>query len=331
MNYTDNQFPEVEKATNEAVESTFFKDVIEGLSSQPKHLPSKYFYDQTGDGLFQQIMKLPEYYPSDCEMEIFTEQHSLLAGSMLHGGNDFDLIELGAGDATKTNFLLKHLIKQRIRFTYKPIDISENMINYLNVTLPVIIPGIHIEGLNGDYLDMLKKAVSDSKKRKVVLFLGSTIGNMNIGEALAFCIEIRKILSPGDMLLIGTDLRKNPNTILAAYNDKMGVTRQFNLNLLTRINRELGADFDIRQFEHFPTYDPLTGACKSYLVCLKTQIIQIGPYAISFQKDEIIDMEISQKYTVEDTRALADASGFKPVADFYDKKRWFLDTLWVAL
>jgi L-histidine N-alpha-methyltransferase len=331
MNYTDNQFPEVEKATNKTVESTFFKDVIKGLSSQPKHLPSKYFYDQTGDGLFQQIMKLPEYYPSDCEMEIFAEQHSTLAASMLHGGNDFDLIELGAGDATKTNFLLKYLIEQRIRFTYKPIDISENMINYLNVMLPVVIPGIHIQGLNGDYLDMLKKAVSDSKKRKVVLFLGSTIGNMNIGEARGFCTEIRKILSPGDMLLIGTDLRKNPNTILAAYNDKMGVTRQFNLNLLTRINRELGADFDLRQFEHFPTYDPLTGACKSYLVCLKAQTIQIGPYAISFRKDEIIDMEISQKYTVEDTRALADASGFKPVSDFYDKKRWFLDTLWVAL
>ncbi|MDB5155200.1 MAG: Methyltransferase [Mucilaginibacter sp.] len=133
------------------------------------------------------------------------------------------------------------------------------------------------------------------------------------------------------MLLIGTDLRKNPHTILAAYNDTAGITKSFNLNLLTRINRELGANFDIGKFDHFPSYDPLTGACKSYLVCLKTHVIKIGSHVISFEKDEIIDMEIFQKYTLEDTRALAYASRFMPVADFYDKKNWFLDTLWKAV
>lgn len=331
MNYTDTQFPEVEKAMEEIVESTFFKDVIEGLSSQPKYLQSKYFYDRAGDTLFQEIMRCPEYYPSSCEMEIFAGQQRELARAMMCGGDDFDLVELGAGDAVKTNFLLKYLVEQRVRFTYKPIDISENIINYLNSTLPFTIPGIQIEGLNGDYIHMLKKAAADSQKRKAVLFLGSSIGNMNIADAAGFCLEIRKTLTFGDMLLIGADLRKNPAIILAAYNDKCGITKQFNLNLLTRINRELGADFDVRQFDHFPTYDPLTGACKSYLVSLKTQTIQIASYAISFQKDEIIDMEISQKYTLEDTRALAKASGFIPVADFYDKKNWFLDALWVAV
>jgi uncharacterized SAM-dependent methyltransferase len=264
-------------------------------------------------------------------MEIFAEQRSALGLAIMYGGNDFDLIELGAGDATKTYFLLEYLTEQGIKFNYKPIDISENIINYLNATLPIILPGIQIEGLNGDYLDMLKKAGADSQKRKVVLLLGSNIGNMNIEDATEFSAEIRTTLSPGDMLLIGIDLRKNPNTILAAYNDKLGLTKKFNLNLLTRINRELGANFDIRDFDHFPTYDPLTGACKSYLVSLKTQVIQIGSFAICFQKDEVIDMEISQKYTLEDIRALAIAGGFMPVADFYDKKHWFLDTLWVAI
>lgn len=331
MNYTDTQFPEVEKETKEIAENAFFKDVVEGLSSKSKYLQSKYFYDRAGDGLFQEIMRCPEYYPSNCEMEIFIEQHAELARAMMCDGSDFDLVELGAGDAIKTNFLLKYLVEQGGRFAYKPIDISENIIDYLNSTLPFTIPGLQIEGLKGDYLTMLKEAGAGSQKRKVVLFLGSSIGNMNMADAAEFCTEIRNALSFGDMLLIGADLRKDPKTILAAYNDKCGITKQFNLNLLTRMNRELGADFDIRQFDHFPTYDPLTGACKSYLVSLKSQTIQIGSYVISFQKDEIIDMEISQKYTLEDTRALAEVSGFMPVADFYDKKNWFLDTLWVAV
>jgi L-histidine N-alpha-methyltransferase len=331
MNYTDNQFPEVVNVTKEIAETIFFKDVIEGLSAQQKYLQSKYFYDQTGDALFQEIMRSPEYYPSDCEMEIFAEQHSALARAIRCGGNNFDLIELGAGDATKTNFLLKCLMEQRANFTYKPIDISENIINYLNSTLPVTLPGIQIEGLTGDYLDMLKKTVNDSSRRKVILFLGSSIGNMNISDATEFCRKIRGMLSFGDMLMIGTDLRKNPHTILAAYNDKGGITQKFNLNLLTRINSELGANFDIREFDHFPTYDPLTGACKSFLVSQKSQSVQIGEYILSFQKDEVIDMEISQKYTLEDTRTLAYASRFMPVVDFYDKKNWFLDTLWIAV
>ncbi|MDB5155199.1 MAG: L-histidine N(alpha)-methyltransferase [Mucilaginibacter sp.] len=164
MNFTDTQFPEVEKEMKEIAESAFLKDVIEGLSAQPKYLHSKYFYDQAGDALFQEIMRSSDYYPSDCEMEIFTEQCAALAAAITCGGNDFDLVELGAGDAVKTNFLLKYLMEQEIRFTYKPIDISENMINYLNATMPVIIPGIQIEGLNCDYLDMLKKAAADSQR-----------------------------------------------------------------------------------------------------------------------------------------------------------------------
>jgi L-histidine N-alpha-methyltransferase len=170
MNDTILEFPMVENTTREIAESAFFKDVIEGLSSEPKYLQSKYFYDEAGDALFQEIMRSPEYYPSYCELEIFAEQTSALAGAIRCGGNNFDLIELGAGDATKTSLLLKYMIAQGIKFTYKPIDISENIINYLNATLPVTLPGIQVEGLNGDYLDMLKKAVTDSQKRKVVLF-----------------------------------------------------------------------------------------------------------------------------------------------------------------
>jgi len=331
MNDTEILFPQVENATTITIKNPFFKDVITGLTSREKFLSSKYFYDEAGDALFQQIMQSQEYYPTRCEMEIFVGQQAALAAAMCAQQGDFDLVELGAGDAVKTQFLLKYLLEHEKEFVYKPIDISENIITYLEANLPVLLPGLIMEGLKGDYIPMLKKVRLASNRRKIVLFLGSSIGNMTLPVSAVFCTQIRKTLAAGDMLLIGADLRKDPRIILAAYNDGCGLTKQFNLNLLTRINRELGANFDIRQFEHFPTYDPKTGACKSYLISISEQVVKIGAHVITFQKDEVIDMEISQKYTLEDIRSLAAAAGFKPVADFYDRKQWFLDTLWVAV
>ena len=214
-------------------------------------------------------MNCEEYYPTNCELEIFSEKTAEICDAIIGDGDAFDLIELGAGDAMKSSYLLKYLMDQQADFTYLPIDISANVISYLNITLPVTLPGLQIAGLNGEYFEMLERAASISNKRKVVLFLGSNIGNMHVDEAEGFCRELRNHLSPGDMMLIGFDLKKNPKTVLAAYNDKGGITKRFNLNLLERIaNRELNADFDIDKFDHYPTYDPETGACKSYLISL---------------------------------------------------------------
>src|SRR6187402_1240795 len=244
----------------------FFDDVMNGLQASPKYMQSKYFYDTAGDKLFQDIMNCDEYYPTDCELEIFSEQTEGLANAIMAGGDAFDLIELGAGDAMKSSYLLQHLLDKKADFNYLPIDISEHVIDYLNSTLPVTLPGLQITGLNGDYFDMLKKAAANSDRRKVVLFLGSNVGNMPVKNAEEFCTELRRHLSVNDMALLGIDLKKNPKTILAAYNDKDGITKKFNLNLLERINRELNANFDLNQFDHYPTYDPETGSCKSYLV-----------------------------------------------------------------
>jgi len=309
----------------------FYKDVVAGLQSTPKRLNSMYFYDANGDKLFQDLMACDEYYPTNCELEIFTEQTAELCKAMIAGGDAFDLIELGAGDAMKSTFLLKYLLEQKVGFTYLPIDISSNVISYLNATLPVTLPGIKITGLNGEYFDMLKKAASISKRRKVVLFLGSNIGNMPVSDAENFCKELRKNLAPGDMALIGVDLKKNPKTILAAYNDQEGITKRFNLNLLERINRELNADFNVTQFDHYPMYDPETGACKSYLVSMVDQQVKInGKECIHFFKDEYIYMEISQKYSVMQTNQMASTSGFKPLNIFFDSKKWFIDAIWLA-
>ncbi|MDB5137060.1 MAG: L-histidine N(alpha)-methyltransferase [Mucilaginibacter sp.] len=309
----------------------FYNDVIAGLRAEPKRLNSKYFYDANGDKLFQELMACSEYYPTKCELEIFSEKTAEVCKAIMADGDDFDLIELGAGDAMKSTYLLKYLLEQKADFTYLPIDISDNVISYLNVTLPVTLPGLNIKGLNGDYFDMLKQAASLSGKRKVVLFLGSNIGNMPMDKAVDFCGELRSNLSQGDMVLIGMDLKKNPKTVLAAYNDKGGITKRFNLNLLERINRELNADFNIAKFDHYPTYDPETGACKSYLISVEDQEVSInGKEKVLFLKDEYIYMEISQKFSVLQTEEMATNSGFKPIDNFFDTKKWFVDSVWIA-
>jgi L-histidine N-alpha-methyltransferase len=321
----------IKPARSAGFKDRFYDDVVNGLQQTPKRLDSKYFYDAEGDKLFQQIMNCDEYYLTNCEMEIFTRQTGAIAETMMQGGQPFDLIELGAGDATKSIHLLKNLQQQKADFTYLPIDISGHVIALLNATLPLSLPGLKINGLQGEYFEMLQKAASISNNRKVVLFMGSNIGNMPVADAEAFCAELRNNLNPGDMVIIGFDLKKNPETILAAYNDKQGITRQFNLNLLKRINRELGADFDVDQFHHYAMYDPETGSCKSYLVSLKKQQVHLpDSKLIHFEKDEFICMEISQKYTLNQTEQFAIKSGFKPVANFFDSNQWFVDAAWVA-
>ncbi len=308
----------------------FYEDVTTGLGATPKYLSSKYFYDAIGDKIFQELMACDEYYPTHCELEIFAEKTAEICDAIIADGDSFDLIELGAGDATKSAYLLRYLLDKRANFTYLPIDISDNVISYLNVTLPVTLPGLQMNGLNGEYFQMLEKAAALSNKRKVVMFLGSNIGNMQADEAEGFCRELRNHLSDGDMLLIGFDLKKNPATVLAAYNDKDGITKRFNLNLLDRINRELGGSFDIDKFAHYPTYDPESGACKSYLVSLEEQDVTIGNETVSFAKDEFIFMEISQKFTVAQTDKIAKTALFKPIFHFFDSKKWFLDAIWLA-
>lgn len=306
----------------------FLHDVIKGLSAPKKYLESKYFYDAKGDELFRDIMNCPEYYLTNCEMEIFTTQTAALAGSFTNELEAFDVVELGAGDATKSIHLLRELVANKVPFTYYPVDISSDVISLLHRELPAQLPNLSIHGLNGEYFTMLEKARSLTQKTKVVLFLGSNIGNVPIEGAQKFCEQLRKSLSPGDVVLIGFDLQKDPQTILNAYNDKGGFTRDFNLNLLRRINRELSGNFDLNGFIHYPNYDPGTGACKSYLVSVKDQQVEVADRSFYFEKHEPVFMEVSQKYTVAQTDELAMQSGFTPVKHFYDSKKWFLDAMW---
>lgn len=298
------------------------------MSAKEKYLESKYFYDAKGDILFQKIMACPEYYPTKCEFEIFTKKTNEIVSVFSAFDEDFDIVELGAGDATKSFYLLKELLLHKIHFTYFPVDISGNIIDQLQKKLPERLPSLKIKGLNGEYFGMLEKAKTLSTKIKVVLFLGGNIGNVPYDRAADFCMEMRQHLLPGDIVLTGFDLKKDPKTILDAYNDKAGYTRDFNLNLLERINKELNGNFSIADFYHFPTYNPMTGACTSFLVSGKKQQVMVADVAFDFEEGETIFTEIAQKYTVEQTDDLAKRSGFKPIKHFFNSKHWFLDAVW---
>lgn len=317
------------------MKNEFYKDVKTGLCAALKNLSSKYFYDQTGDLLFQKLMHSPEYYLSRCELSILQEQSDHLSRMIADCLSGFDLVELGAGDASKSVYLLRALMKTRISFTYYPIDISENVISHLNKKFKEALPALRIRGLNGEYLQMLKKQRKISRKPLLILFLGSNIGNMNSKQALTFCKQVGEFMQKGDFFLVGFDLKKNPNIILSAYNDKEGITKAFNLNLLTRINNELNGNFDIDKFLHFPLYDPVTGECRSHLISTENQTVCIGrgheQFQVNFEAHEPIHMEISKKYDLPEINKLAEEAGFKITNHFFHEKKWFVNSLWQKL
>ncbi len=310
--------------------SVFAQDTLKGLSSQPKYLLSKYFYDAAGDRLFQDIMELPEYYLTRCEDEILRKYAGELANYL--GEAPFDLIELGAGDGLKTRILLEQFHAQNLPFRYLPVDISANILAHLQETLSALWPDLTVVPLEGDYFTALHQMPATSTpRRKLVLFLGSTIGNMTLADSRAFLQRLRAELSPGDLLLVGFDLKKDPDIILAAYNDAAGVTRAFNHNHLLRINRELGADFDPQTFLHWPLYQPTTGHTKSYLLSTIAQSVYIKALDVNidFAAWEAIDMELSKKFDFAEIESLAADAQLKVLTYFQDQKQYFSDVLFV--
>lgn len=305
---------------------TFLADILAGLQMSPKTLPSKYFYDTTGSKLFQMIMQLPEYYLTKSEYEILDTQSSQIFKDFKPNSN-FDIVEFGAGDGSKTKLLLKEFMSHTNDFDYSPVDISSSVLEELEGNFRAELPNLNINLLNDDYFEALE-SLKLRKTTKLVLFLGSNVGNFKDNREIQFLHTMRCKLNKGDYALIGFDLKKDPHIILDAYNDKTGVTREFNLNLLKRVNRELGADFDIPSFTHFPTYNPISGEARSFLVSLKKQVVNVGLSEIQFEYGEPIFMEVSKKYSPLDIAELSARSGFEIVQNYYDCKHYFLDSLW---
>jgi dimethylhistidine N-methyltransferase len=311
-------------------QNTFAEDVLEGLSDNPKHLSSKYFYDDEGSRLFQEIMKLPEYYLTRSEREIFRNQTKEIYQAFEADKEEFDLIELGAGDGTKTSLLVDYFLKKETKFRFVPIDISSEALNFLTEKFRKEFPKLRIQTEQGDYFKTLETFKEKSDRRKIILFLGSNIGNFSQQQALSFFKHLREVMNKGDLIFIGFDLHKNPKTILNAYDDSLNVTARFNLNLLKRINRELGGNFETDNFLHYAGYHPLERAARSFLISQKDQTIYIESLGKSFdfKQWEPIFMEVSQKYNLEMIEDLATQSGFEIVKNFFDQNHFYTNSLW---
>ena len=313
-----------------AKQDTFAEDVDRGLSANPKFLSSKYFYDDEGSRLFQEIMKLPEYYLTRSEYEIFLKHAEEIYEAFGGGETAFDLIELGAGDGSKTAVLIDHFLRRKANFRYIPIDISAEALNSLTEKFNEQFPELLMKTEQGDYFKTLGTFSKNSDKKKIILFLGSNIGNFSESQALEFFRQLRNVMNERDFLFIGFDLHKNPKTIINAYDDSQGITAKFNLNLLKRINRELGADFNIEEFSHYASYHPLERAARSFLISQKEQAVYIKSLGKTFyfKKWEPIYMEVSQKYGEKMIENLGAESGFAVARNFYDENKFYLNSLW---
>ena len=311
------------------IHSTFAEDVYKGLTDFPKHLSSKYFYDERGDRLFQDIMQMPEYYLTNREFEILSGHKKEIVELFAGGTDSINLIELGAGDGKKTKILLEYMSGRALDFKYIPIDISKNALNSLERSIKEELPAVEVESRQGTYFEVLQHLSNYNHSKKVILFLGSNIGNLLHADAVDFLRQIQEVMSENDLLFIGFDQKKNPQTILDAYNDPAGITEEFNKNILRRINHELGGDFKLENYFHWEVYDPESGTAKSYLVSKTNQKVHIKSMEleVKFNAWETIHTEISQKYNDEVVAWLAQKSGLNIVAEFSDPKKEYKDYL----
>ena len=310
-------------------ESPFAIAVQKGLTTNPKNLPSRYIYDQKGDALFQRIMELPEYYLTQCEKQILEDHKERICSYFCGTGDAFNLVELGAGDGTKTEILLRNLTTMGASYRYMPVDISNNALNGLQRRLKAELPALKVRPWEGTYFEMLGQIKVFSDSRKVMLFLGSNLGNMMHPQARSFLRGLSEAMTSNDYLFIGFDQKKHPQKILDAYNDPGGVTAAFNKNILYRINSELQADFDPEKFLHWETYDPESGSARSFLVATEAMSVTIGALdlEITFKPWETIHTELSQKYDDDIVAWLADGAGLEILDTFSDPEGYFKDYL----
>jgi len=296
----------------------FRADVVRGLRGPVKTLPCKYFYDAAGSELFEQITELEEYYPTRTELAIMREHAPAMAA---HLGQRCLLIEYGSGSSLKTRLLLDHLVHPA---GYIPIDVSGEHLQRSAQALAGDYPGIDIRPLCADFTRPLRlPELSKPEARRVVYFPGSTIGNFTHQEALLLLRKTALLCGGGGAVLLGADMRKDPRVIERAYNDHHGVTARFNSNLLVRINRELGADFNVEQFSHRAFYDSAVGRIEMHLISRRAQSVHIDGETFFFQPGESIRTEYSHKYSLRGLCQLAEASGLESRRVWMDKRHYF--------
>jgi dimethylhistidine N-methyltransferase len=298
------------------------------LSRSPKRLPPKYFYDDLGSRLFEAICALPEYYLTRAESEILHEHARAIVSSI---DGSVRLLELGSGSAEKTRYLIEALLEKQSELHYIPVDISELSLELSSQRLLRLYPGLRISAFAADYFTALealaKRVPADPNRRTVAVFLGSNIGNFGRDESREFLRAVRRLLRPKDALLLGADLKKSRDILIPAYDDALGVTAAFNLNLLSRINRELGGNFDLHKFGHNATYNSELGRIEIRLISREPQTVRIGKL---FTKGESICTENSYKFDLEQLSAMGLETGFVLAKTWFDDAQLFSFNLFIA-
>jgi len=293
------------------------EDVLAGLSKAQKELPPKLFYDLEGSELFEEITELEEYYPTRCEIAILD---SMAAEFAEIAGDNVALIELGSGSSRKTRIILDAL---RGHCTYLPVDISKEFLRLSAESINRDYPEIDVVAICADYTQPFQVPHSETFARRVVFFPGSNIGNMTPDQAEAFLRTFREFLVPGDGVLVGVDLRKDEAILNAAYNDSKGVTAEFNLNILRRLNRELDANFAVDRFEHHAFFNDTKSRIEMHLRSLDDQSVVVAGSRFDFRAGETIHTENSCKYSIEDFQALARRAGLAPRTVWTDPQKLF--------
>ncbi|HWP35288.1 MAG TPA: L-histidine N(alpha)-methyltransferase [Thermodesulfobacteriota bacterium] len=306
--------------------AAFARDVAAGLTRTPKRLPCRYFYDREGSLLFEEICRLPEYYLPRAEREILERRAPEIAALLPAGAA---LVELGSGSATKTRLLIEALLRRQGKLRYVPVDISRSVLEESARALLADHPRLAITAIAAEYEEGLEVLRRTPLGPKLLLWLGSNIGNLERPEAAAFLRRLRDLMAPADRLLVGVDLRKDRAVLERAYDDAQGVTARFNLNLLARINRELGGRFDLDAFRHRAVYDEAAGRVEMYLVSTRPQRVAIERLGLEvpFAAGEAIHTENSYKYAPDEIEALAAAAGLRLERLWLDDGQRFADVL----
>lgn len=313
--------------------NAFANDVRAGLMRQTKSLPPKYFYDELGSRLFEAICWLPEYYLTRAESEILETRAAEIISSI---EGPVRLLELGSGSAEKTRYLIEALLAKQPQLHYLPVDISDSSLELASQRLLRLYPGLRITAFAADYFTALqalaRRVPADTRCRTVAVFLGSNIGNFGREESREFLRAVRKLLHPQDALLLGADLKKSPEVLIPAYDDALGVTAAFNLNLLARINRELDGDFDVKKFQHSAVYNDELGRIEIHLVSREPQIVRIRALdlEVSFDQGETIATENSYKFDRDQLALIARDTGFRLAKTWLDRAHLFSFNLFVA-
>lgn len=299
------------------VEDTL-ETVRRGLAAKTKKLPSRLFYDERGSALFEAICEQPEYYLTRTEIAIMREHAGDIAEVL---GPDVRLVEYGSGSGIKTRMLLEHL---QTPVAYVPVEISRSALMESVAELATRFPDVAMQPVCADFTQPLRLPVSSrSPRRTVIYFPGSTIGNFEVKDAVKILRQMRAEMSDGGGVLIGVDLKKDVAQIEAAYNDAAGVTRDFTLNMLVRLNREIGSDFDVDAFAHRARYNALAGRIETSLVSTKRQDVRVRGETFAFREDEAMQVEYSCKYSLDDFAQMANKAGLSVEKVWMDEDRRF--------